>query len=313
MGRPGMGSGGHSGSGHSSDRVTGGHRINSSRDRPGMSSDFKRTSYGSYRRHYTYRSGYPNFRRPQYHYTHGSGKSLITIMFLCFFIFFVVGLKGESESNVRSTRDRTPLENPIPFQYDCVVDEIGYIEDVSNLSSGLQYFYDTTGVQPYIYLKKYDSSLQTDQQKETYAKTWYDNNIKDEYTFLYMYFEESNSDDIGYMCYVNGKSVTSVMDSEAVQIFWGYLDRNWVNSDLSMTDVFVNTFTQTAKIIMDKSVTGKDIIYVVLIIFGIVIVIVGVIVVLSLKFNRDKEKAIETERILKTPLNKSDDLKDKYL
>ena len=39
----------------------------------------------------------------------------------------------------------------------------------------------------------------------------------------------------------------------------------------------------------------------------------GIIYILRMKFKRDKEKAKETVEILKTPLDKSDELRDKYL
>lgn len=54
------------------------------------------------------------------------------------------------------------------------------------------------------------------------------------------------------MAYVNGKQVTSVMDSEAIDIFWNYLDRYWTDSSLSTVDVFTKTFDSTAKTIMKK-------------------------------------------------------------
>ena len=103
-------------------------------------------------------------------------------------------------------------------------------------------------------------SLTSDNQKDEYAQTWYSENIDNEDTFLFVYFEEQNSDEIGYMAYVNGKQVTSVMDSEAIDIFWNYIDRYWTDSSLSTVDVFTKTFDSTAKTIMKKSTTSKDII-----------------------------------------------------
>ena len=63
---------------------------------------------------------------------------------------------------------------------------------------------------------------------------------------------------------------------------------------------------------MEKSTTSNDIIKIICIIVGIVIVIGGIIYI-HMKFKRDKEKAKETVEILKTPLDKSDELRDKYL
>ena len=129
-----------------------------------------------------------------------------------------------------------------------------------------------------------------------------------------MYFAEEDADnDLGYSVYVNGSQVNTVMDAEAVDIFWAYLDQYWF-SDLSMDDVIVKTFDSTADRIMTQSMSMET---VVLIIFGgvIVIVLVGLgVYALRMKFARDKEKAAETERILNTPLNGADDdpLLDKY-
>jgi hypothetical protein len=68
----------------------------------------------------------------------------------------------------------------------------------------LKAFYDETGVQPFIYLKGYDSSLSTDSQKTEFAEDWYEENIDDEGTFLFVYFAEPNQDeDVGFMAYVN--------------------------------------------------------------------------------------------------------------
>ena len=237
-------------------------------------------------------------------------KIVIIIFAIIIFSFFMI---SNDHSDVTSTINREKIENPVAYDNNCIKDELGYIENQSKLSKNLKNFYNKTGIQPYIYLKSYDESLTSDNQKDEYAQTWYSENIDNEDTFLFVYFEEQNSDEIGYMAYVNGKQVTSVMDSEAIDIFWNYIDRYWTDSSLSTVDVFTKTFDSTAKTIMKKSTTSKDIIKIICIIVGIVIVIGGIIYILRMKFKRDKEKAKETIEILKTPLDKSDDLRDKYL
>ena len=119
------------------------------------------------------------------------------------------------------------------------------------------------------------------------------------------------------MCYVNGKQVSSVMDAEAVNIFWSYIDNNWYK-DISTDKVFINTFKSTAKTIMTKSKTTADII-ITLIIGGVLIVLAFVgYKALKAKFKRQKEEAEETERILNTPMqelsrdSEADDIVDKY-
>lgn len=322
MGRPGTSSGGGgSFGGHSSGRSSGGHRVGSSgrSSRPmGSGSSFRSGGStgggwgppppggGFPYHHYGGYGGYYPSRRSS-----SIGSILTAIFFL--FVFLFVFVSSFSNDKQVSTRNREKIENPVAYTNDCVKDEIGYVEDVSALSRNLQNFYNKTGIQPYIYLKAYDTSLSTDAEKEEYARDWYDKNIDNEDTFLYVYFEDADPDEVGYMAYVNGKEVTSVMDAEAVSIFWNYIDRYWTDGSLTMVQVFTKTFDSTAKTIMTKSTTGKDLAKKG-ILFGTVLVgVVAVIVILRMHYKRQKEKAQETIEILNTPLNYQDNIRDKYL
>ena len=322
MGRPGTSSGGGgSFGGHSSGRSSGGHRVGSSgrSSRPmGSGSSFRSGGStgggwgppppggGFPYHHYGGYGGYYPPRRSS-----SIGSILTAIFFL--FVFLFVFVSSFSNDKQVSTRNREKIENPVAYTNDCVKDEIGYVEDVSALSRNLQNFYNKTGIQPYIYLKAYDASLSTDAEKEEYARDWYDKNIDNEDTFLYIYFEDADPDEVGYMAYVNGKEVTSVMDAEAVSIFWNYIDRYWTDGSLTMVQVFTKTFNSTAKTIMTKSTTGKDLAKKG-ILFGTVLVgAVAVIVILRMHYKRQKEKAQETIDILNTPLDHQDNIRDKYL
>ena len=313
MPRPGTGGGGHrSSGGHSSSRVGGGHHVGSS-SRPTRS----RSSGGGYHRQ-------PPPPRGGYHGYHGYRRNVYTssssglgTLIACLIVFAVVIFSffmiASDDSDVTSTINREKIENPIPYDNNCIKDELGYVENTSKLSKNLKNFYNKTGIQPYIYLKSYDETLTSDSQKDNYAQNWYEQNIDNEDTFLFVYYEDQDPNEIGYMAYVNGKQVTSVMDSEAVNIFWNYIDRYWTDDSLSTVEVFTKTFNSTADTIMEKSTTSNDIIKIICIIVGIIIVIGGIIYILRMKFKRDKEKAKETVEILKTPLDKSDELRDKYL
>lgn len=322
MGRPGMSSGGGGSSGgHSSGRSSGGHYVGSSgrNSRPmGGSSSFRPGGSsgggwgppppgGGFHNHYY--GGYGGYYPPRR--SSSIGGILTAIFFL--FVFLFVFVSSFSNGKQVSTRNREKIENPVAYTNDCVKDEIGYVEDTSALSRNLQNFYNKTGIQPYIYLKAYDSSLTTDTEKEDYARDWYDKNIDNEDTFLYVYFEDADPDEVGYMAYVNGKEVTSVMDAEAVSIFWNYIDRYWTDGSLTMVQVFSKTFDSTAKTIMTKSTTGKDLVKKG-ILFGTVLVgAVAVIVILRMHYKRQKEKAQETIDILNTPLDHQDNIRDRYL
>lgn len=315
MPRPGTSGGGHrSSGGHSSSRVGGGHHVGRS-SRPTGSSSFNR---GPSMHHYHHtppppRRGYYGYRRNVYTSSSSGLGTLIACLIVFAVVIFSFFMIASDDSDVTSTINREKIENPIPYDNNCIKDELGYVENTSKLSKNLKNFYNKTGIQPYIYLKSYDETLTSDSQKDNYAQNWYEQNIDNEDTFLFVYYEDQDPNEIGYMAYVNGKQVTSVMDSEAVNIFWNYIDRYWTDNSLSTVEVFTKTFNSTENTIMEKSTTSNDIIKIICIIVGIVIVIGGIIYILRMKFKRDKEKAKETVEILKTPLDKSDELRDKYL
>lgn len=315
MPRPGTSGGGHrSSGGHSSSRVGGGHHVGRS-SRPTGSSSFNR---GPSMHHYHHtppppRRGYYGYRRNVYTSSSSGLGTLIACLIVFAVVIFSFFMIASDDSDVTSTINREKIENPIPYDNNCIKDELGYIENQGKLSKNLKNFYNKTGIQPYIYLKSYDETLTSDSQKDNYAQNWYEQNIDNEDTFLFVYYEDQDPNEIGYMAYVNGKQVTSVMDSEAVNIFWNYIDRYWTDNSLSTVEVFTKTFNSTANTIMEKSTTSNDIIKIICIIVGIIIVIGGIIYILRMKFKRDKEKAKETVEILKTPLDKSDELRDKYL
>lgn len=265
--------------GHSSSRSSGGHRISSSRSSSFHSSRSSHHSRGS-----SFRSAPPpsfggpgmpppppprGHRRRSYRRTYYGGSTdrslpfiivaiivLVTILSMFPIFFSAMSLGSSRISSIpASTRNREKLNSGLSFDSNCIIDELDWFDSVSGTGRQLKTFFDKTGVQPYIVLLKYHPELVTDFQKEEYAQAYYEDNIDNEATFLYMYFAEEDQDnDVGYMCYVNGKQVDSVMDTEAIEIFWGYLDRNWY-SDMSTDTLFENAFTKTAETIMTKSRT----------------------------------------------------------
>ena len=235
---------------------------------------------------------------------------LISVVVLLIFVFILLGMfssigGGVGEEGIpASSYNREKLDSGNGYINDCIYDELGWFDNVSRTESRLKDFYNETGVQPYIMLLDYIPGVDTDSQKDAYAQQMYDEKIKNESTFLYVYFAEENEDessDPGYMCYVNGIQVSSVMDAEAVDIFWAYLDKYWY-SDMSTDDMFVNIFNSTADTIMTKSTTSKDVAKYALIVVAAGVVVFGVVKVIKLKHKRAKEEAEETERILNTPM-----------
>lgn len=326
MGRAGAGGGGggHSGGGHSSSRSSGGHHVSSGssgrRAGGGRSSYSGHSSYGGGR---FYGGGfYPRPpRRSTVIVSHGGSFNAV-ISLIIFVVVLIAAFGGFPSSNSsstksvpKSTQNRERLESGVGYDNNCIVDNIGWFDNVTKTEKSIKQFYDKTGVQPYIVLNAYDSALLTDTAKEEYAKKWYDEHIKNESTFLYMYFAEPDTDnDVGYMAYVNGKQVSSVMDSEAIEIFWAYVDKYWY-SDMSTDDMFTTIFTKTADRIMTKSTTAADVGNNAVKVIGVIVVFAGIVVVMVVRRKHKAEEAKETEKILNTPLNgdsEADDLLKKY-
>lgn len=325
MGIAGAGGGcGSAGGGHSSSRSSGGHHVSSG-------SSGRRAGGGgsSYSSHSSYGGGgfygggfYPRPpRRSSVIVSHGGNFNAV-ISLIIFVVVLIAAFGGFPSSNSsstksvpKSTQNRERLESGVGYDNNCIVDNIGWFDNVTKTEKSIKKFYDKTGVQPYIVLNAYDSTLLTDTAKEEYAKKWYDEHIKNESTFLYMYFAEPDTDnDVGYMAYVNGKQVPSVMDSEAIEIFWAYVDKYWY-SDMSTDDMFTTIFTKTADHIMTKSTTAADVGNNAVKVIGVIVVFAGIIVVMVIRRKHKAEEAKETEKILNTPLNvdsEADDLLKKY-
>ena len=130
-----------------------------------------------------------------------------------------------------------------------LVDELGWIYDTEWVGEELEYFYELTGIQPYIYLAAYADGLDTEDDVLDYAEDWYERNIDDEYTFLFVYVAAEDDDGAGFMCYVSGTEASELINSDTIDIFWDYLDEYW-DSDLDTGTMFIYTFEDTAYALM---------------------------------------------------------------
>lgn len=138
-----------------------------------------------------------------------------------------------------------------------------------------------TGVQPYVILLDYDAEITTDEAKEEYALEYYDRNIDIDSAFLYIYFAQEDTDeDVGYMCYAVGVDAMSVMDDEAIEIFWNYIDRYW-DSDLDADEMFAQVFEDTADSIMGTSGSSGSIFRTAVIVIGAMAILFIVVYMLT--------------------------------
>lgn len=346
MGR--AGGGGHSGGGHSSGRSGGGHHVGGGGFGGGSShSSFGGFSGGSSHHssgsHYSggfYGGGFGGPRPRPNGGGSGCGGGCLTYLIIVILLIWLVNLgsfascvsftmsnliptkilshsqynKNDSKkSSKESTKNRKKLNTKTPFDKNCVKDELGWIGDTKHTGEKLKTFYNKTGIQPYVLFRKYDPTLQTDEEKEKWTIDYYDSNFEDEHIFLYIYFAEENTDqDVGYMAYALGKQTEGILDEEAMSIFWENIDKNWY-SDMSTDDVIINSMNDTAETIMHHKTNWRDFVKWILIIIAIIIAGTIIISLVKEKHKRDKEKAEEDQKILETPVHDiADDLAEKY-
>ena len=132
-----------------------------------------------------------------------------------------------------------------PFNSDCIIDETGWFENTAKLGKDLEFFYNKYGIQPYVVFKTYDSSVTTNAKRQSYCKEWYIKNIRDDDTFLVMYFSEKSNNEVGYFAYWGGSNV-----DESVNVFEKPfeegINKYWFNENLSLDDVMLDSFKYVA-------------------------------------------------------------------
>lgn len=233
---------------------------------------------------------------------------IIFILFVLFSLFgsFMSGSSGNSGGSndiTKSTIEREPLDKSTVNETDYFTDEAGWISNQTELTKGLKYFYDKTGVQPYVYITDNingsSSTNLSNEEMSNFANQLYDQLFTDEAHLLLVFYEPVSSQYMDY--YVTGTQAKSVIDSEAGDILLDYIDRYYYDNNLSDEEVFSKAFHDSADRIME--VTRSP--------WITVFIVIGSVLLIGLLFiwwQRSKQQknleAKQTEEILNTPLEK---------
>lgn len=290
------------GGGHSSGGFSGGGR--SSR---GFSSSGSSSSYRSSRPIY----GGPHYHSGGYGYGHSSSSSWVSILvfFIIIMIIVIPIIQKDSVKIPKNTTQRVVL-NGVVSKTDWYEDNIGWITSKNTLISGLEEFYKKTGIQPYVLFVPYSAEYWNGNdinatKADEYLEEVYSQKFKDEAHFIFAYFQcknDSKSEMDGEFRYLSGYSADTIMDNEAISILWGYFEKNYYNTSLSIEKMISNTFTETAKSIMSKPTNVWDFAIILIIVIVIILIIVFVYKMVKSKHQREKEKEEFTEKILEKPL-----------
>ena len=80
------------------------------------------------------------------------------------------------------------------------------------------------------------------------------------------------------MCYALGAQASSVMDEEAINIFWDYIDTYWY-SNLSTDDMFAEVYTDTADSIMGTGSGNGIVLKAAVLIAAVAAVLIGALMI----------------------------------
>lgn len=182
-------------------------------------------------------------------------------------------------------------------------DELGWIADTKTVEAGIDYFYDKTGVQPYLLIcgsmdgKGGDI---TDDEAERYLESLYDSMYEDEGHMIFAFMEYEESEYITFL--YTGRSADSVVDTDARGIFLDNVDRYYTDSSLSDEEYFAKIFRSSADDMMEdrsqNAKTAQDMVK-----YSIVLVVIMAAGLIGFKIaEQRRKKAEEMRKILETPV-----------
>lgn len=221
---------------------------------------------------------------------------------------------GNEPNNISySTYQRVPLEKSLSnstggWYEDHNTGADRWVQRSSYVTQGLEYFFDKTGVRPYLLIMTYDESIAfvelTNSDRNAQLQAYYAERFTDEAHVLFVVCDDGNGN--GYVYDWIGGLATTVMDDEAMDIFYQYMNHYWVTADTE-DDLFYYAFTKSADRIMTVgNNTGQKISTAQWIIVGAIIGTVIIVIVVVIAIKKGKERKLRemqlTKDILNTPI-----------
>lgn len=336
MGRSAGGGGGGSRSSGGSSRSSGGHRHSSSSRsaRSSSSSSYSSSSRRSssnysgnrYVRN-TYYGGSRNyndrdFNGDYYNGTYGRrannstvGQCILILLFIVL-IMFVAGAFVSVQRDKAipySTVQREALDKSNVNKTKYYDDTLGWIASGKKVEKSMEYFFDKTGVQPYLLIVDNinGDKWPNDTKIDEYLNSVYNEKFTDEQHIILLYLDNGNEWLTHYLC---GKNAKTVMDDEACEIMLSYFDY-YATSEMDDDDYFSTSFKKSADRIMEFGKTDNRMLYA--IVLFVVVTAILVVLFLILK-HKERVKNLEVEElkradsILNSDVLKDTNLKDKY-
>lgn len=166
-----------------------------------------------------------------------------------------------------------------------------FTADRETLAEGQRYFYERTGVQPFIWITGEEGAdIQTVEQLQRAAERKYEELFADRGHLLIIFREYPNGSG-NYLsgCFA-GADAETVMDAEAREILLDYIDAYYPEVSYSESEMFAKALKNTAGAIMKVSLTTAQI---AMICVGVLIVAVAAVLVVV---NLRRKKAAQARK-----------------
>jgi len=227
------------------------------------------------------------------------------VTLLVVFIFVIAAFVTCDDSDItKSSIQREPLPRGSVTETAYFTDNIDWIGSHSTLTKGMRSFYQSTGVQPYLYITdEINGSLNpTNAEVEAFSNELYDALFSDEAHLLLIFFDYRLEYDRYHTWYLCGVQAKTVLDREAMDILLDYIDRYYYY-DVSAETFFSWSFDEAGKRIMSVTKSPWPTVWTTLgIITGVVFVTIVAFAWWTIRKAQKNKEAEMTHRILNTPL-----------
>jgi uncharacterized membrane protein len=243
--------GGRSGGGRSGGSRSFGGRSSSSGRGGGRSiggSSSGGSSFGGGRSGYggSYYGGPVFYGRP---YIGKTAVILILVLAVVIVLFVLIG-GGSSGSIAKSSYRREPLPSGTVNEGEYLRDDAKWIDHVSMVKNSMRYFYQKTGVQPYLWITQSINGSKDASWEEIEAavEKLYEDEFTDEGHLIVLFYEPRENE--YKTAYLAGSAAKTVIDDEAAEILLDYLDKYYYSTGMKDDEYFSTVFTKTADRIM---------------------------------------------------------------
>ncbi len=144
-------------------------------------------------------------------------------------------------------------ENACVRSEQVINDMLSWLSDTESVKREIEYFYQKTGVQPYLLIcDRLDGKGGeiTDEEAENYLKGMYDTLYDDEGHMIFVFMEYAESEYVTFL--YTGEAADRVIDSDAREIFLDNADYFYTDASLSDDAYFAKIFHDSAEGIMNN-------------------------------------------------------------